>query len=369
MRFKLIVALVIMAIGSYSLLWFYMAGKMEDKVLAAISDGRAEGYEISYDKLLVEGFPYRLVVHFPEIDVTLPVRLSKNAPRFYRAENLHIMVQPWRLYHGIVVADHIWAAQGYNASSGFSAKMTDLKSSVIFDKNRHKFLRTSVKISQISWNIDVSRRDEKTSFAHNVNFHIRNLKAEKLLRKKDILDQGRSAATMNSPLVELLFRAEKLEFDGLAPEMFGSVIESLVFEGRLNGELLPRFNRQSLTRWRDTGGTLSFHKLAIETEKLGMALMGDVTLDEGFKPLGALSVEVKGMDHVMSMLSEIDALKEGAGLQIMDELKVDIERKRQKTLKNQEVKAFYNMNVSLQNGLLFFGKIPLIELPAIIQQD
>jgi hypothetical protein len=94
-----------------------------------------------------------------------------------------------------------------------------------------------------------------------------------------------------------------------------------------------------------------------------------VTLDEGFKPLGALSVEVKGMDHVMSMLSEIDALKEGAGLQIMDELKVDIERKRQKTLKNQEVKAFYNMNVSLQNGLLFFGKIPLIELPAIIQQD
>ncbi len=363
MRFKLLVITVVFAVSGYVFLWHYMADKAEGKMLDFIKQKREQGYEISYDELLTEGFPYRIVIHFPEIDIVIPPSLSENILGFYRVKNLFMAVQPWKLSHGIILADTLWAANIYNASEGFSAKMSDIKSSVIVDEDYQNFLRMSVKINQFSWNYDRGANDEKASFAHNINFHIRSLTEENRLKKAKTSGFNRAAKAMNAPIVELLFKAEKIETAGFLANIYGEKIHRFIFEGQLNGEEIPELTEISLKNWRDGGGTLSLQRFEMQTDEIGLVLKGDIALDDSFKPLGALSLDIKGMDYLFSIFSAQESLKQGEGLKMLEKLKQDAE------IQKEQGKSHYSMNISLQNGLLFLGEIPLTALPSFVGQD
>lgn len=343
MRFRWLVGGVLLLIGGYAAFWFMLAAKVEDKVLAFIEQKRAMGTDVFYDDLTIEGFPYQIALKVS----ALKIYMAASEGLDIEIPDISFVVQPWNLTHAMIVTDFIDLDYGQGT---FRMAFDDFRASLITDRE-FRVERISLFSQKLRWQYGSS---PKISEAHRANLHLRR-------------PEGGQLESIDLPVLgEFLLTAHQITAPELPLGIFGKTADSFRLESALHARHLPDYSLDSLSQWRDQGGTVAVRSFEVVSGKISLELDGDVTLDQDFKPLGAFSARIRGIDHIISILSQHGAFLHEPGNELLDELKQMGEIQKDGQHKGEKILP---LSISLQNGLLILGPIPIYELPAVIEQE
>jgi len=355
MRFKILVSTVVLAISGYSAFWFYLAGQVEDRTLAWIKTQESKGLKVYYDDLTVTGYPYKIVVRMTSAKGALRPLSDPNRQFAFETPEIAVIAHLWKLSHAVVVTDYLDMTTGrsYNTDA-FQLALEKVKSSIILNRDDWRPERVSVVADQASWVTENHLSAEAPSVAHNVEVHMRRPVTGSQGPKDDL--------EMQLPVyADVYFKADDITALELPVDTFGKKADMVKIDGALHATDMLKYNRQSLSDWRDAGGTISLRDVEIKSGPMDVKLQGDVALDQMFNPLGAFSAEVRGIDHIVKILSRHPGFRQEPGSLLLDELKNMVQSSPEGTDKRLD------LSISLQNGFVFLGPLPVYETGKVIE--
>ncbi|MFC7048283.1 DUF2125 domain-containing protein [Emcibacter nanhaiensis] len=345
MRFKALVVTVLLVVGGYTAFWFYIAGKVEEKARIWIAAQESRGVHAFYGDLAVEGFPYKIVVKLSELKVELAPELTRRGEANLIFPEVAIVAFPWKLNHAVLSSAYGDVVLGPMQSPDMTMAVDGLKASLVLDRDSRQPERLSLTSERLSWAYSSLGDKVPPSEARNLQLHVR--------RALEVTD-GRQAMELPA-LLEVFLSAEDVVAHEIPVGIFGKKADLIRLHTVLHASEFPRYDREGLSRWRDEGGTLAVRTLEVRSGKMEFAMDGELTLDQDLKPLGAFSSQIRGLDHIVAVLSGHSGFQEEPGSMILEELKNMGENEGDKG-------KMLSLAISLQNGLLFLGPIPVYEL-------
>jgi hypothetical protein len=143
-----------------------------------------------------------------------------------------------------------------------------------------------------------------------------------------------------------------------AARALGERIEELAFGVTVKGALPSGNLVQSVTAWRDAGGTIELDNLDLKWGGLGATATGTLALDRDLQPIGGFSGAIEGYDRVLRALVEAGRMPpENAGLA---QLALAMLAKAGPDGRPQIATSF-----TLQNGQMFLGPAKLGPAPRL----
>ena len=142
---------------------------------------------------------------------------------------------------------------------------------------------------------------------------------------------------------------------------FGQTIQTVSGRATLRGPLDPAaLDAASLTRWRDSGGTLELESFNLIWGPLRIAGDGTLSVDPTLQPVGAFSARIAGLDRLLDLLEERGQIPRQQAALARIGLAVLL-----RTPANGGP-AEARLPVTLQDRVLSIGPIPLLTLEPII---
>ncbi len=347
MRFKIIIASVLILIAAYSLFWFQVASRVEDDTLAWIekTKNNTTGLKVFVGDLTISGFPYRIVVEASSLNASFPKDSYGERAISMTVPEIAAVYQPWNPSHIIVVTDYFDATIGEINDPEININFDKVKSSIILDAETMKMDNLSIVAEKINWqNVNVSG-DQAGSAMEMAELHLRN--SQPGIETQSSYDLPVQKA--------IFFKAKNSEIAELETGLFGKYADEIIIETILHANRQPDFTKLSLSTWRDEGGTLSIKSFEYGTTDAHISFSGDITLDENLKPLGAFDAKVSGIENMFGALSRNENIPQTTRLLLQGQA--------QSATSSEEVP----LSVSMQNGMMYIGPIPILELDAIIE--
>jgi len=306
MRLKILASFIIFTVLGYSLFWYYMAGEVEDRIEGWVSEQKPRGLSIRYEDLEINGFPYRMELSLNKLRV---IRTGQNLlPVVFTSSHITLVAFPWNINHGVIISDGGDIRFGSRRHPELAMTFGKIRSSVIVDFINRKFQRASFVIEKVTW----TTGKVKSSEAQQVKLHI--------MRPA----QSGGGGNMELPVqVKLYLEARNVIAREIPIGIFGKKADQIKIDLQLHGERLPTYSKNSLSSWRDEGGTLAVKNFEVRSGEMDIELDGEVTLDMELKPLGAFSAKVHGIDHIVKILSTYSAFSGGAGQDDLTGIKDD----------------------------------------------
>ena len=347
MRFKIIIASVLILIAAYSLFWFQIASKVEDDTLAWIEKTKdnTTGLKVFVGDLTVSGFPYRIVVEASSLNVSLPKGPYGERSISMTVPEIAAVYQPWNPNHIIVVTDYFDATIGEINNPEININFDKVKSSVILDVETLKMDNLSIISEKVSWRNVNTSDDQVGSGMEMAELHLRNS-----------LPGMETQNSYDLPVQKAIyFKATNAQIAELETSLFGKYADEIIIETILHANTQLDFTKPSLSTWRDEGGTLSVKSFEYGMADTHISFSGDVTLDENLKPLGAFDAKVSGIENMFSALSRNENIPQTARMLLQGQAQ---------SATSSEVLP---LSVSMQNGTMYLGPIPILELEPIIE--
>ena len=163
---------------------------------------------------------------------------------------------------------------------------------------------------------------------------------------------------------DLFVQIDNLGFHARVPPPFSGEVPYVEASLSLKGD--PPSGgpvRDRLALWRDAGGILDVLSVKIDWPPLDIVADGTVTIDETFRPVGAFSSEIVGYGELLNALVDLGTLSRneasiaGTVLDVMAQRDEETGEKR------------LTVPITMQNGTLFVGPVPLLPLPPVIPDD
>ena len=87
--------------GGYTAIWWIFANDLKAEVISWIERRQAEGFEVAYEKVSIEGYPLEIV-----LVMTAPqlARAEKEGSWIWNSEEAVLSARPWRLHQPIILA-------------------------------------------------------------------------------------------------------------------------------------------------------------------------------------------------------------------------------------------------------------------------
>lgn len=323
MRLKILVSAVLTVVVGYSFFWYYMAGEVEDRIEDWVREQKSQGLSVRYEDLEINGFPYRMELTLNELRL---IKTGRNKwPVLLTSPHLTLVAFPWKLNHGVIISDGGTLRIGSRRHPELLLTFGKTRSSVVIDLDSGKFQNASFVIEDINWTMG----SNESSKARQVKLHI--------------LRPALSATEDNMELpsqMKLYLEAKDVMSRHFPAGIFSDKAAQIKIDLQINGERLPVYSKDSLAAWRDSGGTLTVKNLEVTSGETVIELEGEMTLDKDLKPLGAFSVKIHGMDNIADILS--GHVTQGGNKNL-------------------------DLAISLQNGLLFLGPVPVYELAPVVE--
>jgi hypothetical protein len=297
----LIIIFIILAIGSYSIYWYILAGKIIKSIEEKKSEYIIKGYKIGSKSIDISGFPFWI-----NITITDPMiyRMNNNLSWNWRGQELRVSARPWHLNQIEV---------------GFPGRhLATLKS-------QYKNIELDLKI-----------RNSKIflKWATDYNFPIK-VKA----KLEDILYSS-------APVLGL-----------------GRRTRSIVFLVELKGVPPSSFASAALDSWRNQGGTLEIQDIFFEHGPIEIKGEGTIALNKELRPLAAFNLEARGylelIDRLQSstLISPNDARLSKTILSMLA-----VSEKNRENYKSRKKVKF---PLTVQDGYLYVGPINLGRIPEL----
>jgi hypothetical protein len=341
MRLRSLVLLVsfvlFLAVVALALYWRASAARLSEFITSWTAYQQAQGYEVSYQGPEIGGFPFALTARFGDPALASP--------------------QGWR-----------WRGPEISGRSALWDPFTiELEIS-----GRHLVVPrgtetpTEATLAQASARVHL-RKDGQVERATAESAAIELRSAQVVLTAaRSAWRLGPLRPAQGETPQELLLAGELEDLvlpedraGPLGPQLRRLAVEALLI-GRIPGQV-PGQNqvadqRRLLEQWRDDGGLLKLERVELSWGPLDLEGDGALGLDRQLRPLGTFTATTKGLMETLDVLTAKGVLEPGRALPAKVGLLALGARK------DEEGNPVIVLPITLQDGLLYLGPKPLLQL-------
>ena len=343
---------VAMAAVGYTLYWFVIATNLKDAVTNWTAQRAQQGITASYNQIEISGFPSNF-----KVVLTEPKLHTANFPRagqaeagaedwFWQGQRAVAEMKPWNFRKFSV---------DLSGAHSLAYKNQGLKYQ--YDGDVQKLVM-SADIFQDGWPEQMQLEIGKLSLTEarskaNVTASSATILSRRLLPGKEQISSPAKTPTFTL----------KAKFQGLHVPQFlklplGHDIRELSSELKIIGNLAPSMSVANLARWRDAGGIIEMDIIQASYGVLKTHATGTVALDKDLQPLIAMSARFQGFFPALNAFKKAGYIRSGDAA--MAKLVLGVLSKRDR----KGVRSI-SLPLSLQDGQLFAGPVPLMAIPAI----
>lgn len=319
-----------LAVSAY---WHWSAERLARLIALWTEQQRAAGYEISYQGPEIDGFPLEHVARFKD-----PVIVSP---------------QGWQ-WQGPTTTGRAWLWDPFTIRVEASG--------------RHRVVHRedeapSEVLAEQARSVVHLRRDGRfdRASAGTGSLHISTAQ-EELSAERSVWSLGPVTAGGEGGLQELALsgavEALSLPEDKAGP--LGPELRHLAVEATLVGELPTGAQRHLLGQWRDAGGRLRLGRVQLIWGPLEVEGDGSFGLDRQFRPLGSFTARTRGLMQTLDILTAKGLLKPGQAIPAKVALLA------LGGGKDENGKTVIVLPITLEDGLLYLGPQPLMELVPLL---
>lgn len=293
MKPKYLVIIIAALAALWSVFWFVAAGRFEDALDAREGRLSERGMALAYSKRDVGGFPFRLIATYDGFQAT---GTGSGFGWGLKGRSAHLIALPWNSRHvildipdaGVVLSADWQDASGEVQEYTTLADVASLRMSV--SAVERELQRISVQLSAVE--------GESTLFgigpfsAQDMQFHLRWPNGEAM-----------NAANLEAPIqLEPALRVKDFTFKGRMMGALGPTLNSFVMQSAVRGETVPNRSATGLSEWRLSGGTLDVPLFEMDWGPMHVTGDGTVAVDEQLRPIGAFSLNTRGLDAALATL-------------------------------------------------------------------
>jgi len=291
MRSKLFpLLLILFAVGvAYAVYWRSLAEKAEDAAEATDRMLAAQGIESDVDWTDIAGFPYRLQLSSDAASLAgelWPVDWN------LRLRRLDIFAQPW-------TPDHLVALlSGVEIRAG--------RWSLKADETRASWLRSGDRLR-----VDADYGPARLQTGGGVGADIRIGRLQMRLRHRPDETATENGLHPGAPW-QVALSARDIASEAVGDDLASGDIGHLTAELSIYGPLKAPFDRTAIAAWRDAGGIVEIDTFSLSGGGLTITGSGSLTLDEAFRPIGALTLTSAEPRRLIALLERIGAISPDA---------------------------------------------------------
>lgn len=152
---------------------------------------------------------------------------------------------------------------------------------------------------------------------------------------------------------------EQLMLPASARAPLGREIAHLDVEAQVLGNAPAGPLRQAAAAWRDGGGTVELHRLAVQWGALQLVADGTVALDRDMQPMGAATARIAGFGET------IDALAANGAVNMRDAGTAKAALTMLARPAPDTGRPEIRVPLNVQQGTLYLGPVPLLRVPRI----
>ncbi len=312
-------SMLVVVAALYAGYWYYIAGQVQDGIAEWADMRRAEGVDVSYGRLAISGFPFRLVAKIT--NPTIAQSWSWKGPR------LVLSVRPWRLKRIKFRAPglHQLTIRGED----YFIVADTLHGKVRFQQGGPARI-----------NIFVTDRVVRNGADEDVG----EVKTAEVEVDRSGLALKVHAYGITGPSEQIPGLGRKTQRLGIEAEATGDFPDI--------GQGIP-VNGETMSSWRDSGGTIEVRRLDLDHGPLKTSSAGTLALDQAMQPIGSFTVKAQGHMETLDRFRDAGLIKANdhglvrlvlTALSKEDSLKVPL---------------------TIQNRRLYVGPVALAKLPLV----
>ena len=256
-KLRAVVTTLVLLVLGYTALWYTVGFRTQKAAAATLSNWFDQGLDVRHGKITLSGFPYRLVLEINGLTVE-----TRQPGLNVQADKLVLVSHLWTPDHWIAQATDVSVALGRNT--------------IAFKED---FVQASYRVhtgDKLVVKIDSDGAKDMVLLSPK---GMPQLDAWSLLIGRDNGNQGDAGGLYEKRTLEFKFFAQQGQ-------------DSLEIAGGISGPGIRDGSVEQLRNWRDNGGLVELDDLKWTSGGNLMALNGDVTLDENYKPLGSAAITV-----------------------------------------------------------------------------
>ncbi|MGD8809740.1 MAG: DUF2125 domain-containing protein, partial [Gammaproteobacteria bacterium] len=326
-----VLPLVLMAAlaAIYAVLWFVVATWVEDGFRNWSRVQTERGNAVEYGTLAVSGFPGPIRLTIPSPEVT-----SRKGGWQWAADAAVLETRPWdwRRFRVEIEGKQRAAVPFAGVLRRYSAAPDETL--VVGEVDEHG------RVSRSLLTVRGLRLDDAAGVevlgAKTLSVHM-NL-------REPAGAQGQGA-------LDLTVQANAVHLGAPIDTPLDRDIQDIALVTTVRGALPDTILRDAIEAWRRSGGTLEMSHFQIDWGRLSLRANGTLSVDEGMRPLGALTADIKGYAETLSALERARILKRqaAAGTQ----LALDLLSRRG----DGDGRRIVTVPVAAQNGALYLGPV------------
>jgi hypothetical protein len=326
-RFSVVIGAICLTLAvAYGGYWWVVAGNIRDGIAEWAEARRAEGFELTYEGLAIDGFPGRIAITLTRPSVARPESGGAAGWR-WRAPRLAAEMSPFALGRIAITLPDVQRLD----YGGRQMEITVARGVAVYTPPGEAPESLAVEASAIAVASPGGR------------FTLDSLTG--------LIRRGGEA------LIELEIDGLGLTLAARVKTILGREIKLVAVTASHDGALPEDFSGPALAAWSTGGGTVEFERLDLEWGAVEIAAEGTLTLDAELRPEAAFSAEIAGYGGLF------DGLAESGGMKPRD-------ASFAKTFLNLMAKRVSGRRVikvalTAQNGTLFVGPLPLIKLAPV----
>ncbi|MDE1900677.1 MAG: DUF2125 domain-containing protein [Alphaproteobacteria bacterium] len=330
-----VTVVVILSAAAWGL-WLAAAAQYRHVIDGWITQGRADGYHISYDDRRIFGFPRHIVMRLSNLD-------WKNTDGIaFHADAIDIAVTPWNWHDYQARFKNNVTLQAPTDDAGHALTLaTDKGIADVTLAPDGTWKRAKLQLD-----------NAKLGLAPHYLFAAAALDAS--VSRPDTPPQNH-----RQPGLTIDGDATGLTLPDAMPLPFGPAANHVAVTMRVMGRVPDVRERADVAAWNNDSGVVEFDKLDIDWGVLQMTSTGTMGFDDDLQPEGAFSGTIADPDRVMQ------ALMKGGYVAARDAGMLDAAMKL--FAKPAQGKDGQGMEfpITVQLGGLFFGPVRVFTFPAI----
>jgi hypothetical protein len=333
-RFIILGGIVLGGLVAYYFLWAHLIDQVAARAAAWIDSQRGLGREVSYDRMRLWGFPYRLSVTFENLSWRDP---QSAADWDLQSDSITAHLQLWN-------ANHVIFDLGGSQRLGWRSAGGGRQQAVL---TAGRFLASMTSDAAGTWQqVDADIHQPKLAIG------LQDWSAERLRL------HGRRGGNV-PPSTDLAVQVDNAALPPEADGPLGRSLAALTLVGNLRGAFYGKTPEEALRTWRESGGILDLSTIALDWDGLRLEGDGSLAVDRQLRPLGAMSGKIygaaKGIDALQDAgrMTDKEAIAAKAALALLEQ-------------PDGDGKKHLTVPLSAQDGRLFLGPVPLFSLPSML---
>ena len=332
---------LVLLVAAFAAYWLWAADRLETAIAEWAQDQRRRGYEIAYRGPTVEGFPVRLTVGVAEPQAAAPDRWRWAGPP--------LQGEAW-LWRPLTITGRFpgWHTvtreeNGLAVDAELNADQADAK---VVLRGDGQVETVEAALAGITWLDPVIGRVTAGTVT------------ARLGPRRQVADATDADKTAEHLALQGAVTALVLPAQLETP--LGREVPLARVTATLEGELPSGPPKDALARWRDAGGKLELHQVALQWGPLELSGEGTVSLDRDLRPLGAFTTRIAGLAETL------DALAAAGLIEPQQSFAIELALMALAGQRDAQGRTVVSLPVSFQGGRLYLGPVPLLRLDPVL---